>query len=241
MLVLAIDTSAIASAALLRTRGGDGRAEVLESFASSETNTHAEVLAPAIEGILAQAGVAGSELDRIVVGVGPGPFTGLRVGIATARTLGFAWGIPVDGVMSLDAVAWDVLADAGTAGVSNVSGASGGGFTVAIDARRKELYWARYGTDGTLLDGPHVSAAEALPAGPVYGTGAGLYAERLAAVGAHGVPAFASTHPHAASLGAYALRSLARGRELLATTPLYLRESDAKVPAAMNRPAGFGR
>lgn len=235
MLVLAIDTSAIASAALLRAHGAAGPAEVLESFASEETNTHAEVLAPAIEGILAQAGVAGRDLDRIVVGVGPGPFTGLRVGIATARTLGFAWGVPVDGAMSLDAVAWDVLAGTDSAGVPD------GGFTVAIDARRKELYWARYLPDGTLAEGPHVSAAEELPPVPVYGTGAGLYAERLAAVGAHGVPAFASRHPNAASLGAFALASLARGREPLSTAPLYLRESDAKVPAAMNRPSGFGK
>ncbi|MET1033863.1 MAG: tRNA (adenosine(37)-N6)-threonylcarbamoyltransferase complex dimerization subunit type 1 TsaB [Arthrobacter sp.] len=230
MLVLAIDTSAVASAALLKSHGDAGRAEVLESFSSAETNTHAEVLAPAIEGILAQAGVAGADIDRIVVGVGPGPFTGLRVGIATARTLGFAWGVPVDGVASLDAVAWDAASDP--------AGAPGGDFTVATDARRRELYWARYAPDGGLLDGPHVSAAESLPSGPVYGRGAGLYAERLAAVGATAVEAFAGRQPHAASLGASALARLARGRELLPTTPLYLRESDAKVPAAM-KPRGL--
>ncbi|GER21718.1 tRNA (adenosine(37)-N6)-threonylcarbamoyltransferase complex dimerization subunit type 1 TsaB [Zafaria cholistanensis] len=224
MLILAIDTSAIASAALLRSTRTDGAAEVLASFASTETNTHAEVLAPAIQGLLTEAGVAGTGLDRIVAGVGPGPFTGLRVGIATARTLGFAWNVPVDGAMSLDAIAWDVLA-AGEVPAE--------GFTVAIDARRRELYWARYGADGSLAEGPRVSVPGSLPAGPVYGAGAGLYADRLAQSGAAAVERFRDRQPTAASLGAAALRQLARGGQLLGTTPLYLRESDAKVPAAM--------
>ncbi|MEE1620495.1 tRNA (adenosine(37)-N6)-threonylcarbamoyltransferase complex dimerization subunit type 1 TsaB [Zafaria sp. J156] len=229
MLVLAIDTSAIASAALLKAHDEDGRAEVLESFATTETNTHSEVLAPAIAGLLEQAGIDGRELERIVVGVGPGPFTGLRVGIATARTLGFAWGVPVDGVMSLDAIAWDVLADPAEAG------AVGEGFSVAIDARRKELYWARYAGDGALLDGPHVGAPGDLPACRVYGAGTALYPEALAGAGATGVERFATRVPRAASLGAFALGCLAQGQELLPTTPLYLRESDAKVPAAMRK------
>jgi tRNA threonylcarbamoyladenosine biosynthesis protein TsaB len=224
VLILAIDTSAIASAALLRSTRTDGAAEVLASFASTETNTHAEVLAPAIQGLLAEAGVAGAGLDRIVVGVGPGPFTGLRVGIATARALGFAWNVPVDGAVSLDAIAWDVLA----AGETPAQG-----FTVAIDARRKELYWARYAADGSLDEGPHVSVPGHLPAGPVCGAGAGLYLDQLAAAGAPAVERFRDRQPTAASLGASALEKLARGGDLLPTTPLYLRESDAKVPAAM--------
>lgn len=231
MLALAIDTSAIASAALLRTCAPGAPAQVLASFATTETNTHSEVLAPAIEGILTEAGVAGTDLDCIIVGVGPGPFTGLRVGIATARTLGFGWQVPVHGEISLDAIAWDVLADAAGAGVP------GTGFSVAIDARRRELYWARYAADGTLLEGPRVSVAEDVAPGPVYGAGAGLYADRLAAHGAHAVVAFAGRQPTAASLGSSALERLARGGEPLPTTPLYLRESDAKVPARMRTQA----
>ncbi|MBV1779987.1 tRNA (adenosine(37)-N6)-threonylcarbamoyltransferase complex dimerization subunit type 1 TsaB [Paeniglutamicibacter sp. ABSL32-1] len=218
MLVLAIDTSANASAALLEST--DSTVTVAGSFTSSVGNDHSEVLSPAIESLLAQAG--GRIPDAIAVGVGPGPFTGLRVGLATARTLGFVWGIGVHGVMSLDAVALDAVAQ-GPAGE----------FTVAIDARRKELYWARYDNTGVLVGGPYVTVAEELPAGPVYGAGGGLYAERLAAVGAEVVPGFESAHPGAVSLGTRAVRALASGQPLLGTEPLYLRESDAKVPAVM--------
>ena len=218
MLLLAIDTSANASAALLEAHGTV--MEVLGSFTSEVANDHSEVLAPAIESLLAGAG--GVKPDVIAVGVGPGPFTGLRVGLATARTLGFVWGIPVHGVMSLDAIALDAA-----------NHKPAGDYTVAIDARRKELYWARYDSAGVLIDGPHVTVAEELPAGPVYGAGAGLYAERLAAVGATVVAGFEDAHPSAVLLGVRALNSLASGEELLGTEPLYLRESDAKVPAVM--------
>src|SRR4051812_25392555 len=121
MLLLAIDTSANASAALLRS--GETDIEVLASFTSNESNDHSEVLAPAIESLLAAAG--GFVPEAIAVGVGPGPFTGLRVGLATARTLGFVWGVPVHGVMSLDAIALDA-----------VTQQPDGDFSVAIDARR---------------------------------------------------------------------------------------------------------
>ncbi|WP_372696960.1 tRNA (adenosine(37)-N6)-threonylcarbamoyltransferase complex dimerization subunit type 1 TsaB [Arthrobacter sp. JSM 101049] len=227
MLILAIDTSATASAALLKNRTPGGAAQVLASFHTDETNTHSEVLAPGIQGLLAESGIQGADIDAIVVGVGPAPFTGLRVGVATARSLGFAWGTPVLGAMSLNAVAHDVLVDTSPGGDHDID------FTVAIDARRREIYWARYDRDGELVDGPHVGAAEAVPPGPVYGAGAGLYAERLAAAGAQVAERFAGRQPSAASLGAWALQELGRGRELLPTTPLYLRESDAKVPAQM--------
>lgn len=218
MLLLAIDTSANASAALLESEGNT--VKVLGSFTSSVGNDHSEVLAPSIESLLEQAG--GRTPEAIAVGVGPGPFTGLRVGLATARTLGFVWGIPVHGVMSLDAIALDAVAQEPS-----------GDFTVAIDARRKELYWARYDKTGALLQGPHVTVAEELPAGQVYGAGAGLYADRLATVGAEVIPGFEHAHPGAVSLGTRAVRALAAGEPLLGTEPLYLRESDAKVPAVM--------
>lgn len=227
VLILAIDTSASASAALLKNRTPGGAAQVLASFHTDETNTHSEVLAPGIQGLLAESGTAGTDIDAIVVGVGPAPFTGLRVGIATARSLGFAWRTPVHGAMSLNALAHDVLVDVSPGGDDDQQ------FTVAIDARRREVYWARYDAGGTLVDGPHVGAPEAVPAGPVYGAGAGLYADRLSAAGARVDERFAGRQPSAASLGAWALEELGRGRGLLPTTPLYLRESDAKVPAQM--------
>lgn len=209
MLILSLDTSAAASAAVVR----DG--VVLQRFASTDTRSHAEVLAPAVERLLADAGVAGTALDAIVVGVGPGPFTGLRAGIATARMLAFVWNVPLHGVMSLDAVALD-------------AGHPEGEFAVATDARRKEVYWARYRAASPLpelLDGPHVGPAETVPELPVYGRGAGIYADRLA-----GPAAATELTPDAAALALVADRTLAAGGTLRPTTPLYLRESDAKVP-----------
>ncbi|WP_189349268.1 tRNA (adenosine(37)-N6)-threonylcarbamoyltransferase complex dimerization subunit type 1 TsaB [Zhihengliuella salsuginis] len=226
MLLLAIDTSARATAALVRTHGD--RTEVLESFSTDRVNAHAEVLAPAIAGMLEQADVSGREIDQIVVGVGPGPFTGLRVGIATAQALGFAWGVPVGGACSLDAVAWEAAA----------AGAATGRFVAAIDARRRELYWGVYDDAARLVDGPHVGPASAVAGHEVFGAGAGLYPEQLAAAGAQVVAGWTDRQPDAAALAASAARTLAGGGELLGTTPLYLRESDAKVPAAMLKQTG---
>ncbi|MBD7995214.1 tRNA (adenosine(37)-N6)-threonylcarbamoyltransferase complex dimerization subunit type 1 TsaB [Arthrobacter sp. Sa2CUA1] len=220
MLILAIDTSAIASAALLT-----GEGETLASFATEDTRSHAEVLAPGIQSLLQEAGVTGAQIDALVVGVGPGPFTGLRSGIATARTLAFAWNTPLHGVMSLDAIALDAALDAWRAGVDE--------FVVATDARRKEVYWAHYrstGGTGELLDGPHVTAPEEVPDLPAYGAGAGLYPDVL-----HPVRDFAAAQPTAAALGRTAVVRLVRGLPLLDSAPLYLRESDAKVPGPRKR------
>ncbi|MER2135176.1 MAG: tRNA (adenosine(37)-N6)-threonylcarbamoyltransferase complex dimerization subunit type 1 TsaB [Arthrobacter sp.] len=220
MLILAIDTSAIASAALLT-----GEGEILAEFATEDTRSHAEVLAPGVSKLLEEAGVSGAQIDALVVGVGPGPFTGLRSGIATARTLAFAWHKPLHGVMSLDAIAIDAALDAWRAGVDE--------FVVATDARRKEVYWAHYrSTGGTpeLLDGPHVSSPSEVPGLPAYGAGAGLYPDVLPAV-----QDFAGAQPTAAALGRTAVVRLVRGLDLLPDLPLYLRESDAKVPGPRKR------
>jgi tRNA threonylcarbamoyl adenosine modification protein YeaZ len=113
---------------------------------------------------LADAGLTVADLNAVVVGCGPGPFTGLRVGMATAAAYGHALGIPVRGVCSLDAIGIDTAGDA----------------LVVTDARRREVYWARY-RDGARVDGPAVNApadvpgaAEALARPPAYPTAAGL-------------------------------------------------------------------
>ncbi|MHA7281466.1 tRNA (adenosine(37)-N6)-threonylcarbamoyltransferase complex dimerization subunit type 1 TsaB [Arthrobacter sp. TMS2-4] len=223
MLLLALDTSAAATVALLRDDVVVGR------FASADTRSHAEVLAPAVHRILAEAGVAGTELDAVVAGVGPGPFTGLRAGLVTARTLGFVWGVPLHGVMSLDALAFDAVA------VGAVP--AGSGFLAATDARRGEVYWAAYrapsqpGDLPDLLDGPHVGEAATLPAGrPLVGRAASLYPDDV-----DGVPALAASDPDAASLGRVARLRLLAGVPLRDTAPLYLRESDAQVPGPRKR------
>jgi tRNA threonylcarbamoyl adenosine modification protein YeaZ len=221
MLILAIDTSAVASAALVSDDALEG---VVASFSTEDTRSHAEVLAPEIQQLLLDAGISGNDIDGLVVGVGPGPFTGLRSGIATARTLSFVWGKPLYGMMSLDAVALEV-AESTTAAPE---------FLVVTDARRKEVYWARYAlTEGqlpVLEDGPHVSFATDLPDLPAYGAGAGLYADTLKAN-----EEFAHEQPDALYLGQFGLARLAAGGDLLDSTPLYLRESDAQVPGPRKR------
>ncbi|GAA4028269.1 tRNA (adenosine(37)-N6)-threonylcarbamoyltransferase complex dimerization subunit type 1 TsaB [Arthrobacter methylotrophus] len=221
MLILAIDTSAVASAALV---SDDAMERVVESFATEDTRSHAEVLAPGIEKLLDDAGVRGADIDLIVTGVGPGPFTGLRSGIATARTLAFAWNKPLFGLMSLDAIALEVAE----------STEAQAEFLVATDARRKEVYWARYtlseGKLPQLEDGPHVGFASELPDLPVFGAGAGIYADVVNAN-----KEFSTTQPDAASLGKFAMALLIAGVELPDSTPLYLRESDAQVPGPRKR------
>ena len=139
-MILAIDTSgAIAVAAV------SDDYSVLAERTEFAPRGHAELLAGMVEAVLADAGLnqaSGERPLRIVVGTGPATFTGLRVGLVTARTLGYAWGIPVEGVCSLDAL-----------------GAEFGNCTVVTDARRREVYLATY-VDGTRTDGPAV----ALPA-----------------------------------------------------------------------------
>jgi tRNA threonylcarbamoyl adenosine modification protein YeaZ len=141
--------------------------EVLAERVTVDARAHAEQLTPNVLAALGDAGLSVGDLGAVVVGCGPGPFTGLRVGMATAAAYGHALGIPVHGVCSLDAIG---IESAGT--VSEV--------LVVTDARRREVYWARY-RDGVRVDGPAVNspadvpgAAEALARPAVYPTASGL-------------------------------------------------------------------
>ena len=229
---------------LARVHGSEAGAsfDILARFESEDTRSHAEVMAPFARAALQEAGVRGEDLDAILTGTGPGPFTGLRAGIVTARALGFAWSVPVYGMMSLTALAerahreWVSVQDGATEGTG---GAEDAELLVASDARRREVYSARYRVNAegySLVDGPTVSpASEILPGeGPSYAYGycAGLYAETLEEHGWTIVGSAREVHPHAEYLVAAAARL---GVENLSedTSALYLRDSDAKVPAAM--------
>ena len=229
---------------LARVHGSEAGAsfDILARFESEDTRSHAEVMAPFARAALQEAGVHGEDLDAILTGTGPGPFTGLRAGIVTARALGFAWSVPVYGMMSQTALAerayreWVSVQDGATEGTDGVEDAE---LLVASDARRREVYSARYRVNAegySLVDGPTVSpASEILPGeGPsyAYGYGTGLYAETLEGHGWTIVGSAREVHPHAEYLVAAAARL---GVQNLSedTSALYLRDSDAKVPAAM--------
>jgi tRNA threonylcarbamoyl adenosine modification protein YeaZ len=187
---------------------------VLAELRSEQTMRHGEQLAPLVERALGDAGVARTALTAIAVGVGPGPFTGLRVGLVTARTLGYVLGIPVHGVCTLDVLAAEAVA----------SGTVDGSFTVATDARRKEVYLASYDGSGRRLTGPDVARPDDVATDePVVGPGAGLYP--------HAFPdGRAPLLPSAGWLARVVATTLADGGETLPPEPLYLRRPDAAEP-----------
>ena len=208
MLVLALDTATpTLVVGLARWSPGTG-AEVLAERAVASGNRHAELLTPAVREVLADAGASMADLGAVVTGLGPGPYTGLRVGVVTAAALADARGVPVVGVCSLDAV--------GT-----------GARTVVTDARRKEVYWAGYAADGTRVAGPSVDRpADLAPTSPVVGDAA--FAERL---GVEVTPAEVTTAGLLRAAGA----QLADPSGAAPLVPLYLRRPDA-VPPPLRKP-----
>lgn len=193
----------------------DGDRVVVE-HSSEQPMKHGEHLAPLIARALDDAGIVRQDLTAIAVGVGPGPFTGLRVGIVTARTLGFVLEVPVYGVCSLDAVALEAVG----------TGAATGSFLVATDARRQEVYLASYDADGARLEGPVVTRpADVATSAEVAGAGPGLYPEAFP----HAIA------PDRPSAGWMAHGVSAELVELLDPEPLYLRRPDA-VAGAPRKP-----
>jgi len=217
VLLLAFDTATPAVTVALY----DG-AQVLAEMTTVDARRHGELLAPSIDTVLAKAGASRLDLTAVAAGTGPGPYTGLRAGLVTARVLGSALGIPVLGVGTLDVIAADAAAAAG-----------GREFIVATDARRREVYWACYGPAGGRLDGPAVARptdlALAGPDGPpVAGTGPLLYPDLL---GAPIEPAY----PGAGTLARLAAARLAAGAPGPGADPVYLRRPDARVPGPPKR------
>lgn len=188
--VLALDTATPAVVTGVLRHGSDGTISVLAERVAVDAHAHAELLTPNVVSAVADAGLRMGDLTAVVVGCGPGPFTGLRIGMATAAAYGHALGIPVHGVCTLDAIA---------------SGTDGD-VLVVTDARRREVYWARY-RDGVRVDGPAVSAPGDVPGA----------ARRIE-----------FTHPAPAGLVAAVTDWVA---EPAALVPLYLRRPDAKTLA----------
>ncbi|WP_433649048.1 tRNA (adenosine(37)-N6)-threonylcarbamoyltransferase complex dimerization subunit type 1 TsaB [Micromonospora zamorensis] len=222
MLVLVVDSSTPAvTAALVEVSADDVVSRAHRC--TVDARAHGELLAPQVDAVLADADARPRDLSAIVAGLGPGPFTGLRVGLVTAATMGQVLGIPTYGVCSLDAIGYPA--------------ASGDPVLAASDARRKELYWAVYDGAGQRIVGPEVSTpsvaaarARELGATIAVGDGAHRYAEIL------DLPVRVEPrYPDAtvlALLAAERIRSAAPSERL---TPLYLRRPDA-VAATGRKP-----
>jgi len=182
---------------------------------------HAELLMPGVLTACTAAGLALREVEAVVVGAGPGPFTGLRVGMVTAAALGDALGVPVHGVCTLDAIAADVFAAAEDAA---------GPLLVVTDARRREVYWAAYDTSGARVDGPHVESPAALVE-----RGLPVVAAAGASAGGLGWPVREPAAPSPRGLVAVAAQALRAGVDPGPLEPLYLRRPDAVEPGARKK------
>ena len=216
VLTLIIDTSSAAvTAAIVDVAGSadDPEVGVRAERVTVDARAHGELLAPQIESCLHAAGAVPGDLGAVVAGVGPGPFTGLRVGLVTAGVFADALGLPSYGVCSLDAI--------------GARARPTGPVLVAGDARRREIYWARY-LDGRRTEGPHVDRPAELPElgtdGVVTGAGARLYAEVL------GGRLLDVDFPSAVALARLAAERILAGAPSERLVPLYLRRPDAVAP-----------
>jgi tRNA threonylcarbamoyl adenosine modification protein YeaZ len=229
VLILVIDTSSAAvTAGVVEVSGGEvsggevsGGPQVLAERVTINPRGHGELLAPSVQACLAEAVVRADDLAGVVVGLGPGPYTGLRVGLVTAAVFTDLLGIPAYGVCSLDAIA-----------VSAPGSTYGADLLVATDARRKEVYWARYnptGADPTdagmvRISGPDVSRPQDIPTDAyraMAGAGARLYAAEL------GLHLLEADYPTVHGLAECALDRIRSGAPTETLTPLYLRRPDA--------------
>ena len=198
MNVLAIDTSVGVSVAVLRSNG-----ELTQSQAVDH-GMQGELTAELISQMVTDSGLEICDITDVVVGVGPGPFTGLRVGLVTAGVFAHARNIPIHGVCSLDAIAFDYAKPC----------------VVVTDARRKELYWARY--EGKRISEPQVSNPEDLlaqfPNTEFVGPGAQLY------------PDVISGNLMELRAGSLARLFVSGNAQLVDVSPMYLRKPDAVEP-----------
>ena len=213
MLVLALDTSSTAVTVDLVDVTDASVARVAHRQWVGP-HGHSEHLTPTISACLAATDATVHDLGAVVVGAGPGPFTGLRVGLVTAAAMAEALGVPAYEACSLDGLAPEH-----------------GSVLVATDARRKEVYWAIY-RDGVRTDGPHVSYPADVQAGEaaaMTGAGARLYADVL------GLPLLDGDHPSPARLVTHVVDKIRSGAESDPLIPLYLRRPDAVPPKAMAR------
>jgi tRNA threonylcarbamoyl adenosine modification protein YeaZ len=230
VLVLVVDAATPAVTAAVAAVDGGG-VRLLAHRTTVDARGHGELLAPHVTAALAAAGARPGDLGAVVAGTGPGPYTGLRVGLVTAAAIAQACGIPAYGVCSLDALGAAVTGDVAAGGGR---GAAAGRLLVATDARRREIYWAVYDGAGARVAGPAVDrpadvAARLRHLGVVAaaGEGAHRYARDLG-VPVHDEPRY----PPPAALAVLAADRIRAGAPGERLAPRYLRRPDAVAPGA---------
>jgi tRNA threonylcarbamoyl adenosine modification protein YeaZ len=220
VLLLALDSSTPRVTVALVDVAPDAAVRVLAEHADDAGNRHGELLAPAIARVLATVDAKPQDLGAIACGLGPGPFTGLRVGIVTAASIADGLNVPAYGVCSLDALA---IAHRGR-----------GRLLAVTDARRKQVYWARYDENGRRVDGPDVTAPHELATAQlgtvdrVVGAGAMQWRDAFAGFSVDESDPWPSASM-VATLAAERAAANAPGEQLI---PMYLRRPDAQPPAA---------
>ncbi len=236
MKVLGLDTATAACSVAV------WRGEALIAHRSAAmARGHAEALMPMVEAAMAEARVAYGDLDLIATTVGPGAFIGLRIGLAAARGLALAAGVPIAGVSTLEAIAHGIRRE--VRGDRPVA--------AMLDARRGAVYLQVFGADLTPLDPPRAlalaAAFAALPTGPLVIAGDGA-AAMVAGMGpGRGDLVVAESRPDAAIVAEMCARRFARPGTALPRrppSPLYLGPSGARLPAAgaaIHRVAGVSR
>jgi tRNA threonylcarbamoyl adenosine modification protein YeaZ len=220
-----VDVSAVAEVPAAGARAAEAHAAdsaaditMLAEQTTIDGKAHGELLTPSIRQVLTTAGKAMADLDAVVAGVGPGPFTGLRVGLVTAMAIGDALQIPTYGVCSLDGIAAATNAD---------RNANADPLLVATDARRREVYWARY-VNGQRDGEPAVGKPADLEviAAAMVGAGARQYAEIL------GFPLLDKDFPTVLGIARCARDRVVADAPSEVLVPLYLRRPDAVEPTA---------
>jgi tRNA threonylcarbamoyl adenosine modification protein YeaZ len=214
VIVLALDTATPAVTAGVVRLVDAAPPELLASRVTVDARAHGELLTPHLRAALAGAGFGVGDVDAVVCGTGPGPFTGLRVGMVTAAALGHALGRPVYGVCTLDAIAADAP---GTEPL-----------LVVTDARRREVYWAAY-ENNSRTAGPDVLTPAALAERiadlkVTRMAGAGRYAADL------GLPVVAPEYPSPVGLVTVVADQVLAAATPDEFRPLYLRRPDAVAP-----------
>ena len=225
MLTLAVTSStAVVGVALTRDL------EVLSECHIVTDRRHAEELTPMIREVLGVAGIGLDEIDRFAVDIGPGRFTGLRVGLATVRTLAFAKHKPVVGVSSLETLAAAVLDPAAkSSSLSSAATKSEVCVVAVIDARRSEVFQQRFSPDGPVGD-PHFGSPQdmarlVVPGDVVVGDGADRYVDVYAAC--DGATHRSGIEPLAVNVARLSVGREAQDGSLVA--PVYLRDPDVNV------------